>query len=67
MTRRRNKMTKAKAASSGWKAPNKRKHVPAKKPPARPTMIIAEEPAAPSLFWPYEVLRWWVPTVRLFR
>jgi hypothetical protein len=69
MTRGRNKKNrKAKAASVGWKAPNRRKLVAAKQPPAAPTMIIAEEPAAPSLFWPYEVLRfWWAPTVRLLR
>jgi hypothetical protein len=66
MTQRRNTVTKTKAASTGWKAPNKRKSVAATKPEPAPTMIIAEEPA-PALFWPYEVMRWWMPTARIFR
>jgi hypothetical protein len=65
MTRGRNKNRTAKA-SGGWKAPNKRKLVEVKKPPAALAIIIAE-PAGPSLFWLYEVLRWWAPTVRLPR
>jgi hypothetical protein len=57
-------MKKTKAVSRGRKAPNKRMPLAAKKPATARTIIIAEEPA-PALFWPYEVLRWWLPTVWL--
>jgi hypothetical protein len=67
MTRRRNQVTKTKAASGGWKAANKRKQVAAKTPTAARTVIIAEEPLPPSPFWPDVVLRWWMPSVRLLR
>jgi hypothetical protein len=65
-TKKRNKKTK-KVEFTGWKAPNKRKHVVVTKARAARTTIIAEEPAAPSLFWPFGVLRWWIPNVRMLR
>jgi hypothetical protein len=58
MTKGRNKKTKAKVEFTGWKAPNKRKHLVGTKAQAARSTIITEEPAAPSRFWPFEVLRW---------
>ena len=61
------KKKKKKAASTRWKAPNKRKPMTAraeKQVAARPVpMTIAEEPppTLPFAFWPLEVMKWWMP------
>jgi hypothetical protein len=63
---KRHKAKKAKATSTRRKTPNKPKHVLKSAvtlaAPSPIATIIAEEPKAkPLVFWPLEVMRWWMP------
>lgn len=58
MTRAR-KTKKAKA--SRWKAANKRKPMTAAKQAPTKIILEAEEPT-PFPFWPFQMMRWWMPS-----
>lgn len=66
-TKARIKTTARIKAKGVWKAPNKRKRVvtAAAKPevaPIAPTIIAPAPKQQPFLFWPLEVMKWWMPS-----